>query len=47
VTSAAGSYVRVDRDGGRTRVAAARERAVVLELMWTDDGWRVWAVSPS
>ena len=47
VTSAAGSYVRVDRDGGRTRVAAARERAVVLELRWTDDGWRVWAVSPS
>jgi len=46
VTSAAGSYVRVDPGGGRTRVAAAPARSVVLELRWTDDGWRVWAVSP-
>ncbi|RHA42275.1 protein kinase family protein [Cellulomonas rhizosphaerae] len=45
--SAVTSHVVVGADGTRTRVEASPESAVVLELRWTDEGWRVWEVSPS
>jgi len=45
--SAVTAHVVVGADGTRTRVAASPESAVVLELRWTDGGWRVWEVSPS
>ncbi|WP_148076559.1 hypothetical protein [Cellulomonas sp. PhB150] len=47
VRSAVTSHVVVDPDGTRTRVPASPESVVVLELRWTDQGWRVWKVSPS
>ncbi|MEN0129670.1 MAG: hypothetical protein AAGC49_09540 [Brevundimonas sp.] len=45
--SAVSAYVLVARDGTRRQVPAGPARDVVLELRWTDAGWRVWAVTPA
>jgi eukaryotic-like serine/threonine-protein kinase len=45
--SSVSEHVVVAADGTRRRVAAGAVEDVLLELRWTEHGWRVWAVRPA